>query len=128
MNLGPIIKQLRERKGWTQDELAHRSGTTAANISRIEAGHHRPGAELLGSIAYVLEVKVYELMALAEGLTPPTLTAGFDPDEEVLIGYFRKMPPEERELYKAIGASLCRVRRGTNNLKAPTSKRSRQQK
>ena len=127
MNLGPIIKQLRERKGWTQDELAHQSGTTAANISRIEASRHRPGAELLGSIAYVLEVKVYELMALAEGLTPPALTAGFDPDEEILIGYFRKMPPEERELFKSIGASLCRVRRVTNNLKTPTLKRGKHQ-
>ena len=125
MNLGPIIRQLRERKGWTQDELAHQSGTTAANISRIEAGRHRPGAELLGSIAYVLEVKVYELMALAEGLTPPALSAGFDPDEELLIGYFRKMPAEERELFKAIGASLCRVRRGVGNAKTAAPKRGR---
>lgn len=111
MSLGPIIRQLRKRKGWTQDALAHQAGTAAANISRIEAGKFRPGAELLGSIAYVLGVKVYELVALSEGLTPPSLSPGFDPDEEVVIGYFRKMPIEERELFKALGASLCKVRR-----------------
>jgi len=111
MNLGITIRQLRKRRGWTQDELAHRAGTTAANISRIEADKYRPGAELLGSIAYVLGVKVYEVMAMAEGLAQPALSSGFDPDEDLIIGYFRKMPADERELFKAIGASFSRVRR-----------------
>ena len=112
MNLGPIIKQLRKRKGWTQDELAHQAGTAAANISRIEAGKYHPRTELLGSIAYVLGVKVYELVALTEGLAPAALLPErFDPDEEVVIGYFRKMSAEERELFKAIAASFCKVRR-----------------
>ncbi|MDP2751082.1 MAG: helix-turn-helix transcriptional regulator [Rhodocyclaceae bacterium] len=111
MNLGATIRQLRKRKDWTQDELAHQAGTTAANISRIEAEKHRPSAELLSSIAYVLGVKVYEMVAMAEGLTQTALTQEFDPDEEVVVGYFRKMPKEERELFKAIGASFCKVRR-----------------
>ncbi len=112
MNLGATIRQLRKRKGWTQDELAHQAGTTAANISRIEADKYRPGTELLGSLAFVLGVRVYELVALAEGMTSPSLIpGGFDPDEEVIVGYFRRMPPEERELFKAIGAALCKVRR-----------------
>jgi len=112
MNMGSAIRQLRKRKSWTQDELAHQAGTTAANISRIEANKYRPGVELLGSVAYVLGVKVYELVALSEGLTPSSLTSGGgNPDEEVIIGYFRKMPVEERELFKALGASLCKARR-----------------
>jgi transcriptional regulator with XRE-family HTH domain len=112
MNLGGAIKQLRKRKGLTQEELAHQAGTTAASISRIEADKYRPGAELLGSLAFVLDVRVYELMALAEGLTPTALiSGGFKPDEELVVGYFRKMPERERALYKAIGASLSKVRR-----------------
>lgn len=112
MNLGATIKQLRKRKGLTQEDLAHQAGTTAASISRIEADKYRPGAELLGSLAFVLEVKVYELMALAEGLTPAGLVSGgFKPDEEAVIGYYRKMPEKERALYRAIGASLSKVRR-----------------
>ena len=120
MNLGATIRQLRKRRGWTQDQLAHQAGTTAANISRIEAEKYRPGPELLGSLAYVLEVKVYELVALAEGLTPSSLIqGGLDPDEAIVIGCFRKMAPRERELFKAIGASLCKVRR-TKQLPKPT--------
>lgn len=30
---------------------------------------------------------------------------------EVIIGYFRKMPVDERELFKAIGASFSKLRR-----------------
>ncbi len=60
----------------------------------------------------MLGVKVYELVALAEGLTPAALIpGGFDPDEEVIISYFRKMPVDERELFKAIGASFSKLRR-----------------
>lgn len=112
MKLGIAIRQLRKRRGLTQDELAHQAGTTAANISRIEADKYRPGAELLGSLAFVLGVKVYELMALAEGMVSPDVSSGgLDPDEETLLSCFRKMPSEEQVLFKALGASLCRIRR-----------------
>jgi transcriptional regulator with XRE-family HTH domain len=110
MNLGLVIKQLRERHGWTQEELAQRAGTTAANISRIENGKHKPGAELLGSVAYVLDVRVYELMAMAEGLQPPNLVADFDADEEIIVRQFRRMATEERELFKAIAIAFAKIR------------------
>ena len=33
---GEVIRMLRELKGWTQDQLADRSGIAAANISLLE--------------------------------------------------------------------------------------------
>ena len=111
MNLGAPIQKLRRRRGWTQDELAHQAGTTAANISRIESDRHRPSAELLGSIAYVLGLKVSELVAMAEVPGRPAPGQEFDPDEEAVIACFRKMPAEQRALFKALGESLCKVRR-----------------
>jgi transcriptional regulator with XRE-family HTH domain len=110
MNLGSIIRQLRERREWTQEGLAWRAGTTAANISRIESGKYNPGAELLGSIAYVFDIHVYELVAMAEGFQPPELAAGFDADEETLVRQFRRMGTEEKELFKAIAATFVKVR------------------
>jgi transcriptional regulator with XRE-family HTH domain len=109
MNLGAVIRQLRERRAWTQDELAQRAGTTAANISRIENGKHNPGAELLGSVAYVFGVRVYELMALAEGLQPPALIAEFDAEEEILVRQFRRMHAAEKDLLKAIATAFVRI-------------------
>jgi transcriptional regulator with XRE-family HTH domain len=35
---GRNVRALREEKGWTQEELADRSGLTAVQISRVERG------------------------------------------------------------------------------------------
>jgi transcriptional regulator with XRE-family HTH domain len=121
MNLGLVIKRLRERHQWTQDELAQRTGTTAANISRIENGKHNPGAELLGSVAYVFGVRVYELVALAEGLQPPALNVEFDDDEEVIVTQFRRMATAEKELFKAIADRFSRLGSPFSNSAQPDS-------
>lgn len=36
LSTGEVIRMLRELKGWTQAELARRSGITATNISLLE--------------------------------------------------------------------------------------------
>ncbi len=51
LSTGRVIQMLRELKGWTQEELARRSGITSTNISllennRVDIGKKR--AESLG--------------------------------------------------------------------------------
>ena len=111
MKLGKVIQQLREKQGWGQDELAFRAGTTESNISRIEHDRHEPRAELMGSIAFVFGLKVFELAALAEGVQLAGPTSNYDADEEALLACYRKMYREERALFQALAESLCRVRR-----------------
>lgn len=36
VSTGEVISILREKKGWTQEELAQRSGISAANLSMLE--------------------------------------------------------------------------------------------
>jgi transcriptional regulator with XRE-family HTH domain len=36
LTTGEVIRMLRDLKGWTQDELAQRSGISASNISLLE--------------------------------------------------------------------------------------------
>jgi len=36
LSTGEVIRLLREMKGWTQDELARKSGISATNISLLE--------------------------------------------------------------------------------------------
>ena len=111
MNLGKVIRELRGKRGWSQDELAFKIGTTPANLSRIESDKHGPGSDLLSSIAFVFGIKVYELIALTEGVQVGQVAGAYSAEEEALLRCFRKMHQEERALFQAIGESFCRVRR-----------------
>ncbi len=39
---GPDLKDLRKRRGWSQEELARRLGVSFATVSRWENGHQAP--------------------------------------------------------------------------------------
>jgi len=66
MSIGKTIKDLRLNKGWSQEELAHRVGTTTPSISRIETGKHGASDQLKQLIAQEFGLKVSELVALSE--------------------------------------------------------------
>lgn len=98
MKIGETIKELRLSRRLTQDELADLAGTTAANISRIETGKHGVGSELLNSLAFVFNLRVYQLIALAEGYDLPELSARFSSEEIDIISDHRKMTKEQRDI------------------------------
>src|SRR5215203_6197753 len=71
--VGPVIRKLRQERGWTQTMLAVKSGASIATISKIERGGRRPSADTLGRIAEALDVEVSRLflpgsMTRGEGL------------------------------------------------------------
>jgi DNA-binding XRE family transcriptional regulator len=45
------VMMLRAHHGVTQEELAHRIGTTKSAISRLERGRHKPNLDTLNRIA-----------------------------------------------------------------------------
>lgn len=107
MNLGETIKKLRIARHWTQDELAYRAKITAANISRIETGKHGPSTQLLESLAYVFDIKMYQLVALAEGEKLMIAAPEYSFAEQALLQNFRVMTPKEQELLLALGERLA---------------------
>ncbi|MDP1658910.1 MAG: helix-turn-helix transcriptional regulator [Methylotenera sp.] len=110
MKLGEAIRKLREEREWTQDDLAFRAGSTAANISRIETGKHGVGGDLLNSLAYVFELKVYQLVALAEGVLLPDVPSRYSPEEEAIVMKFRTMGQEQKLLYAAVGEVFVKAK------------------
>jgi transcriptional regulator with XRE-family HTH domain len=56
MTIGQYIKELRLKKGMTQEDLAAKTDTTARTIQRIENGEVDPRAYTLQNIATALEV------------------------------------------------------------------------
>jgi transcriptional regulator with XRE-family HTH domain len=69
METGKLIKELRIKKGMTQEELADKTEVTARTIQRIENGEVDPRAYTLQMIAKALEVDY-------------NLFVGNEPDEE----------------------------------------------
>lgn len=68
---GRMIREARERKGWSQNDLATRVGTTQQHISRMEKGEtFRPNSVLLLGLSIQLELTIQDLMqAIQQDLT-----------------------------------------------------------
>ena len=65
MNTGQLIKELRLKKGITQEDLAFMTDISVRTIQRIESGEVDPRAYTLQSIASALGVD-YETLAMSE--------------------------------------------------------------
>lgn len=61
-DIGKNIRQLRERAGLTQEELAERLFVTRQTVSNYENGHTRPDLDMLCSIAGVLDADVNHIL------------------------------------------------------------------
>lgn len=57
------IREIRERVGMTQQELAEKIGVATRTISRYETGERKPDVEKMNQIAFCLGVKSEELFS-----------------------------------------------------------------
>lgn len=53
--LGRTVRELRERRGWSQSVLAHRAGMTQSAVARFEAGGTTPTLPVLDRLARALD-------------------------------------------------------------------------
>jgi transcriptional regulator with XRE-family HTH domain len=60
--LGENVRQSRTQKGWSQEELAHRSGLHRTYISGIERGRRNPTVLILQQMADALGTEAPELL------------------------------------------------------------------
>lgn len=60
---GSVIKQLREKKGLTQEELAEKIFVTGKAVSKWECGRGFPDVSLLEGLGRALDVSVIELLS-----------------------------------------------------------------
>lgn len=62
MSLGKKIKQLRQEKRWSQDELAYHAGIDGRQISRYENDKVTPSVEVVIKLAKAFDVSVDHLL------------------------------------------------------------------
>ncbi|MHB9100768.1 MAG: helix-turn-helix domain-containing protein [Sulfuricella sp.] len=67
MEIGQVIRALRQERGQTLEQIALEIGTDPSNLSRIERGVQQPAADSLKMIAAALKTTVAGLYAFAEG-------------------------------------------------------------
>jgi transcriptional regulator with XRE-family HTH domain len=60
--VGRNVKRLRVTQGWSQEELAERSGLHRTYISGVERGVRNPTVTVLGQLAAALGIAVAELL------------------------------------------------------------------
>lgn len=61
MRIEILIKNVRENKGMTLDELARKSGVSKSHLSYIERNEKEPSISVLCRIAIALKVDIKEL-------------------------------------------------------------------
>ncbi|HEX3584611.1 MAG TPA: helix-turn-helix transcriptional regulator [Candidatus Angelobacter sp.] len=64
--LGAVITELRVKKGWGYEEVAHRVGCNPGYMSDIERGKKNPSIKIVQAIADVHGIKLSKLFAMAE--------------------------------------------------------------
>jgi transcriptional regulator with XRE-family HTH domain len=62
--LGMAIRQLREKRGLTQEAVAHEAGVTASTFGLIERGQTNPTWATVTKIAAAVDVSVIEVAKL----------------------------------------------------------------
>src|SRR5688500_18464012 len=94
MGVGMKVKEIRERRGYTQKGLAKRAAVSSTYVQRLEAGEYEsrgPSRTYLTKLADALEVSIAELVgdtdperAIAEA-TPP------DPRAQLIDSIFKAL-------------------------------------
>ena len=83
MQIGKVIRTMRQEQGLTLEELALRIGSDAGNLSRVERGKQRYTPEMLQAIADALKTPVSNLFFRAEQKVAAYEVSGRKPAEPV---------------------------------------------
>jgi transcriptional regulator with XRE-family HTH domain len=62
VRLGRRIRLLREKRGWTQQQLADMTGIGRVHVSELENGRREAGLRMLEKLAASFEITAAELL------------------------------------------------------------------
>lgn len=115
MNIGRVIREIREARKATLEEVAFAAKTNASNLSRIERGAQGYSPETLERIASALGVTVSELHLRTEAASSVAGQAGGRkrklPSATLSASKYSGLTPENRELVDEFMALLLRRQR-----------------
>lgn len=72
-NLGEHIRRARLEMGWSQEKLAELLDITPTHVKHLESGHRKPSAEVLFSLAKLLNMSLDNLIFRENDLQNQTI-------------------------------------------------------
>lgn len=67
LTAGDLLRAMRLRGGWTQEQVSQRLGVVRETLSRWESGERLPATEQMQALCYTLEAREEEIIALTTG-------------------------------------------------------------
>jgi transcriptional regulator with XRE-family HTH domain len=107
-NIAKIIKEQRNMKGLSLNQLAQISGVSLSHLGRIEQGYRKPSTRTLQKIAKPLGFDLYELFVMTGQLSPGSSLTSEEERE--------KLRAELNELTKRVAADTKRIQQIMNRL------------
>lgn len=105
-NLSSYIRELREKMGLQQNQLAEKAGISPAALSLIENGERkRPTLVVLRKLATALEIDVVELMVNGGLIDPEEASTEISSTGPVMVfgsGIFPEGNPVLEKMFKAM--------------------------
>ena len=93
---GGKIKELRESRNLTQDQLAELSSLNRVTVAKYESGRVEPGAKALSRIADALEVSTDVLLGRSDEVQERA-ERPYTPEARIVSGAMDMLPKENRE-------------------------------
>ena len=100
IRIGPLVRELRERRGWSQDDLALAAHLSGGYLSKLERGVAQPSAAVLQKLALALGVPLadlYHAANLGHLLDRPSVALP-DPALEVWVHQIDSLPEQDRAI------------------------------
>ena len=61
-----VLRQLREERGWSQEQMAERAGLNRSYLGEVERGRATPSLVTISKLAGALEIQLSSLIARCE--------------------------------------------------------------
>jgi transcriptional regulator with XRE-family HTH domain len=112
------IKELRIAKGWSQEDLAERAGTTQQHIQRIEAGRQRLNTDHMEKFADIFQIHPFGVLVIS--------AKHVIADEEAqLIEWYRALSEKDQAIIKAMLHPVETVNAGSGTRDGENRRRGR---
>lgn len=104
MTFGERLKQFREARGLTQEQLAIAIGVAKTTVTGYERGNREPDVAKIKKLAAALGVSGDELLGTGQEKKPtPVSESGLSEKDIRIAKWFQSLPPETRKAILTLG-------------------------